>query len=72
MQCAFAIYVAQGNATAQVYFGVYNTGSGSVIRQVNENAIDGWALLYRWGELSSAYDLISVSNNTGISGQQCL
>jgi len=32
--------------------------------------LDGWALLYKWGELSSAYNKINVSNNTGINGQQ--
>ncbi len=70
LTCAIAIYVPSGNATAGVYFGVYNTSGGSVRRYVNENAIDGWALLYRIGELNSTYDKINVSNNTGTSGQQ--
>ncbi|HLY29745.1 MAG TPA: hypothetical protein VKQ36_01835, partial [Ktedonobacterales bacterium] len=70
LQCAVAIYVPQNDATAQVNFGVYNTGGGSVVRGVNESLIDGWALLYKWGSLNSSYDVINVSNNTGISGQQ--
>jgi hypothetical protein len=70
LQCAVAIYVPSGTGTAQAYFGVYNTGGGSVRRLVNENLIDGWALLYKYGELNSTYETINVSNNTGTSGQQ--
>ncbi len=69
-RCAVAVYVPAGNATANINFGVKQANGSWALRAVNENAIDGWALLYKWGSLSSDPVLINVSNNSGTSGQQ--
>jgi hypothetical protein len=65
--CAVAVYVPSGNALANLTFGVEMANNGWVYRTVNEANIDGWALLYKWGELSSPPELINVGNNNGQS-----
>jgi hypothetical protein len=68
--CAVAVYVPAGNATANVAFGVALANGMHSTRMVDEAPIDGWALLYMWGELPSPPQSIDVSNNTGTPNQQ--
>ncbi len=66
--CAVAIYVPSGNALANLTFQVQLSNGTWVSRTVNELNIDGWALLYKWGELSAVPRVIRVGNNTGQYG----
>lgn len=68
--CALAVYIPSGYATAGVYFQVQMANGSWVSRYVNESNIDGWALLYKWGELSSTPTLIKVNNNNNSPYQQ--
>ena len=68
--CAVAVYVPNGNATANIVFSVEMANGSWADRTVNENNIDGWALLYKWGELGSPPELIDVGNYNGVWGQQ--
>ncbi|HEU5440353.1 MAG TPA: hypothetical protein VFU88_13765 [Ktedonobacterales bacterium] len=68
--CAVAVYIPNGNATANVNFGVNLYNGTRSLRGVNESAIDGWALLFKWGQLPSSPQWINVSNNTGNYNQQ--
>lgn len=65
--CVVAIYVPAGNATATVAFTVTLSTGAKQSRTVYENNIDGWALLYKWGELPASPTNIYVGNNNGTS-----
>lgn len=70
LRCAVAVYVPAGQASANITFGVKMANGSWANRTINENNIDGWALLYKWGEISSAPVLINVGNNNGTTNQQ--
>lgn len=68
--CLIAVYVPSGNGTASLTFGVQMSDGSWAYQSVNENNIDGWAVLFTWGELSSTPTIINVGNNNGSPYQQ--
>jgi hypothetical protein len=38
--------------------------------QQKENTLDGWVLLFTWGELNATPTLINVGNNNGTTTQK--
>ncbi len=68
--CAIAVYVPDGSATANLTFGVEMADGSWTYRTVNENNIDGWALLFKWGDLNATPTLINVGNNNGMTTQK--
>lgn len=70
VRCAVAVYVPFGGGTANITYSVQMSNGTWAYRTANQNNFEGWALLFKWGELSSPPVLISVGNNNGTSTQQ--
>lgn len=70
VRCAVAVYVPFGGGTANITYSVQMSNGTWAYRTVNQNNFEGWALLFKWGELGSPPVLISVGNNNGTSTQQ--
>lgn len=68
--CAVGVYVPYGSATTTATYGIQLADNAWAYRNVNQNNYDGWALLYKWGELPSAPVLVTVNNGNGTTGQQ--
>ncbi|MGH2515255.1 MAG: hypothetical protein ACRDHP_06330 [Ktedonobacterales bacterium] len=69
--CALAVYVPNGDATALATFTVTLADGTAAVRTVDESAVDGWVLLYRWGDaaLRAPPVRIGITNATGTDGQ---
>lgn len=69
--CALGVYVPNADATATATFTVTLANGSTATRTVDESAVDGWVLLYRWGDtaLRAPPVKIAVTNATGTDGQ---
>lgn len=69
--CALAVYVPSADATATATFTVTLRDGSTATRTVDESAVDGWVLLYRWGDtaLRAPPVKVAITNATGADGQ---
>lgn len=69
--CALAVYVPNADATAVATFTVTLADGSAATRAVDERVIDGWVLLYRWGDtaLRAPPVKVVIANATGSDGQ---
>ncbi|HLJ80512.1 MAG TPA: hypothetical protein VKT52_03425, partial [Ktedonobacterales bacterium] len=69
--CSLAVYVPNADATATATFTVTLRDGSTAARTVDESAVDGWVLLYRWGDtaLRAPPVKITITNATGAEGQ---
>ena len=70
--CELVVYVPNTDATATATFAVKLADGTTLTRVVDESAVDGWVLLYRWngngtGQVVSS---VGVGNAMGSDGQE--